>query len=179
VARFRRIEALYPDRKLPCFDPAREEYRRHPAAAEAAARQGDVVDRFEASSLLALLVAPFLRTARVHEGMHARVTDRFLAVQQVIHSRMGEPLRLADLARAAGLHPTYFSDRFREVVGVRPLEYLTRRRLERAQDLLLSSTASVKQVAAEVGIPDAAYFTRVFSRLYQMSPTRFRDSHGT
>jgi AraC-like DNA-binding protein len=178
LPQFQRLEALSPGRKLPCFDPAQEEYRRFPIAAEQAAHEMAAADWFEASGLLTLLLSPFLRSARGQEGAHARVTQQFLAVQQCIHERMHESLRLGDLARVANLHPTYFSDRFRELVGVRPLEYLMRRRLERAQYLLLTSRASVKQVAVEVGIPDAAYFTRVFSRICGASPTDYRAAHS-
>ena len=176
---FQRLEALHPERKLPCFDPAQEEYRQFPAVAEQRAHELSAGDWFEANGILTLLLSPFLRSARGHAGAHARATQQFLAVQQFIHERMHEPLLLADLARVAKLHPTYFSDRFRELVGVRPLEYLTRRRIERAQYLLLTSRGSVKQVAAEVGVPDAAYFSRVFVRFCGCSPSAYRASHMT
>lgn len=175
---FRRLEALLPDRRLPCFDPSSEEYRRFPVAAEQAADELPAADWFEANATVGLLLAPFLRKAQVHEGLHARVTQQFLDVQQFIHEHMREPLLLGDLAQVAKLHPTYFSDRFHELVGVRPLEYLTRRRVERAQYLLLTSRASVKQVAVEVGIPDAAYFTRLFTRICGASPSEYRASHS-
>jgi AraC-like DNA-binding protein len=175
LGHFHRLEAIYRDRKLPCFDPARDEYRRFPATAEQAAGHDiPAVDWFEGNGILALLLAPFLKSARGNEGMHARATRQFQAVQEFIHQRLSEPILLADLARAAKLNPTYFSDRFKELVGVRPLEYLMRRRMERAQHLLLTGRASVKQVAGEVGIPDPAYFTRAFTRLYGVSPTAYR-----
>ena len=177
LKQFQRIEALYPDRKLPCFDPAREEYRRYPLAAEQAAHEVPAVDSFEANGILALLLAPFLRTARSHEGVHARATRQFLAVQEFIHSHMDKTILLGDLARVVKLHPTYFSDRFKELVGVRPLEYLMQRRMERAQYLLLTSRAPVKQVAGAVGIPDAAYFARAFARYCGCSPSEYRASH--
>ena len=175
---FERLEELFPERKLPCFDPAQDEYRRFPVTAEQAAHEQAAADWFEANGILTLLLSPFLRSARGHAGAHARVTQQFLLVQQFIHDRMHESILLADLARVARLHPTYFSDRFNELVGVRPLEYLMRRRLERAQYLLLTSRVPVKQVAAEVGIPDAAYFTRVFTRICGTSPTNYRASHS-
>lgn len=175
---FQRLELLCPDRKLPCFDPAREEYRRFPVAAEQAAQEMDAADWFEANGILTLLLSPFLRQARRHEGVHARATGQFLSVQQFIHEQMREPILLGDLAKAAKLHPTYFSDRFQKLVGVRPLEYLMRRRIERAQYLLLTTHASVKQIAADVGIPDAAYFTRAFTRVCGTSPSAFRKSHS-
>ena len=174
---FRRLEAIYPDRKLPCFNPAREEYRRFPAMAEQASHGISAMDWFETQGILTLLLAPFLKSARSHEGMHARATRLFLTVQEYIHEHMRRPILLGDLARVTKLHPTYFSDRFQQLVGVRPLEYLMRRRIERAQYLLLTSPASIKQVADEVGIADAAYFSRVFARHCGSSPSDYRARH--
>jgi AraC-like DNA-binding protein len=174
---FQRLEALCPDRKLPCFDPAREEYRQQPLAAEQADRNMNAADWFETRGLMTLLIAPFLRTARINPGVHARVSQQFLSMQEYLHANLHRPLALADLARAAKLHPTYFSDRFRDLVGIRPLEYLMQRRLERAQYLLVASAASVKEVAVQVGFSDPAYFTRVFTRRCGRSPSEYRLSH--
>ncbi len=177
-AMMERLEAVYPNLKLPCFDPTTEEYRRFPARAEQAGEEVSSADWFEAQGLLRLLIAPFLRSARSLEGVHARATRRFLAVQEFIHERMRKPITLADMARVAGLHPTYFSDRFYQQVGVRPTEYLQRRRIERAQYLLLTGRGSVKEVAFEVGIPDPAYFTRLFTHRCKASPSAYRAAHG-
>lgn len=178
LALFKRLEAIYPDRKLPCFDPSREEYKRPPDLTEPAEAQTGAVNAFEARGVLSRLLAPFLQTARHHEGVHARVTRQFLAVQEFIHAQMRQKIGLADLARVVALHPTYFSDRFKRVIGVRPLDYLMRRRMERAQYLLLTSQASVKEIAAAVGLPDPAYFSRVFTRLCRASPSAYRSAHS-
>ncbi|HEU5122746.1 MAG TPA: AraC family transcriptional regulator [Verrucomicrobiae bacterium] len=175
---FQRLEVLYPDRKLPCYDPAEEAYRRQPLAIEQEERAVPAVDRFEGAGILMLLLTPFLRGARAHQGVHARATQQFLAVQEYIQAHMSGRICLRDLANAVQLHPTYFSDRFKEVVGVRPLEYLMRRRIERAQYLMLTSRASIKQIAVEVGIPDAAYFTRAFTRLCGKNPKEYRAAYA-
>jgi AraC-like DNA-binding protein len=175
---FERLESLHPGCRLPCFDPAREEYRAYSIAAELSDERNMLLgDWFEKNALLSLLLTPFLKSAKPHEGVHARSTRLFLAVQQYIHQHMQEPISLADLARVADLRPTYFSDRFLQLVGERPLKYLMRCRLERAQFLLLTSPAPVKQVANEVGIPDQAYFTRAFKRFWQISPSQYRATH--
>jgi AraC-like DNA-binding protein len=176
---FQRLEALHPDRKLPCYDPGRDEYRSFPISSEFDRPHLSTASWFETNGLLTLLLAPFLKTAQVHEGVHARVTRQFLAVQEFIHEHIRELILLGDLARAANLHPTYFSDRFQKLVGIRPLEYLMRYRLERAQFLLLTSPAPIKQVAYEVGIPDPAYFTRAFSRFWRVSPTEYRKLNSS
>jgi AraC-like DNA-binding protein len=173
-----RLEAIYPGRKLPCFDPASEEYQRLPASLEQ--KEGDTspAEWFEAQALLRLLLTPFLTMARLHEGMHPQVTQRFMVVQEFIHRHMGEPITLVDLARVVGLHPTYFSDQFQRTAGVRPLEYLMRRRMERAQYLLLTSKASIKEIAFEIGLRDPAYFTRVFLKYCHVTPTAYRIAHS-
>jgi AraC-like DNA-binding protein len=173
-----RLEKIYPDRKLPCFDPAQETYRRLPATLDQREEPTTPAEWLEAQALLRLLLTPFLASARWHEGMHAQVAQRFIAVQEHIHRHMDRPIMLADLARVAGLHPTYFSDQFQRIVGVRPLEYLMRRRMERAQYLLLASRASIKEIAMEIGLRDPAYFTRVFLKYCQTSPSAYRSAHN-
>ena len=178
LALFKRLESIYPERKLPCFDPNREEYKQFPSLAQPAADADDPLNGFEAGGILSLLLAQFLRSARGHEGVHARVNRQFLAVQEFIHANMRRKIALADLARVVDLHPTYFSDQFKRIVGIRPLDYLMRRRIERAQYLLLTSHASVKEIADAVGIPDAAYFSRAFTKLCRVPPTGYRTSHA-
>lgn len=175
----RRLEVIYPDRQLPCFDPARAEYPRLPAFPEQMGKNTPPAEWLEAQGILRLLLAPFLTSARLHEeGAHAQVTRRFLAVQEFIQQHMVNPITLADLARVAGLHPTYFSDRFLQLVGMRPLEYLMRRRMERAQYLLLASSAPVKKISYEIGLRDPAYFTRIFTKYSSCSPSAYRAAHG-
>jgi AraC-like DNA-binding protein len=175
-ALFAKLETLHPNQKLPCFDPAREEYRIFSRTAERGAHEMSTVTWFETNGLLSLILAPFIKTARMHEGVHARVARQFMAVQGYIHQGIRRPLTLGDLASAAGLHPTYFSDRFKRLVGERPLAYLMRYRLERAQLLLLTTHMTVKEVAYEVGISDPAYFSRAFSRFWGVSPTQYRTN---
>jgi AraC-like DNA-binding protein len=178
LALFRRLETIYPDRKLPCFDPSREEYKRFPVLTESTEPPADALAGFEARGVLSLLLTPFLKSARHHEGVHARVSRQFLSVEEYIHANMRRKIVLADLARTAGLHPTYFSDQFKKIVGVRPLDYLMRRRIERAQYLLLTSHASVKEIADAVGISDPAYFSRIFTRLCRVAPSEYRATHA-
>jgi AraC-like DNA-binding protein len=174
----RRLEVIHPHRRLPCFDPARSDYPRLPDVLEQMENDLTAAKWMESQGQLRLLLTPFLASARLHEGMHAQVTQRFLVVQEFIHKHMVEPIALADLARVVGLNPTYFSDRFQQMVGVRPLEYLMRRRIERAQQLLLTSKASVKEIGYEIGLPDPAYFARVFARYCHTTPSTYRAVHN-
>lgn len=177
LASLERLEAIYPDRKLPCFDPFQEEYKKFPARVEREKDEVKPADWFESQGIMRLLLAPFLRSARPREDIHARAATRFLAVQEYIHEHMNERLSLPDLGRVAGLNPNYFSDLFQEVVGIRPMEYLARRRVERAQYLLATSAASIKEIAHEVGVPTPWHFTRFFTKMSGMSPSSYRAQH--
>lgn len=175
---FKRLEAIYPNRRLPNFNPFQEEYREFSTAPELANEETDPASWLEAQGILRLLLVPFICTARMHSGIHAQVARRFMAVHDYIHRHMSEPIVLADLAKVVGLNPTYFSDRFHEIVGVRPLEYLMRRRIERAQYLLLTTQQPIKEISYAIGIRDPAYFTRAFVKFCGSSPTAYRKSHG-
>ena len=82
---------------------------------------------------------------------------RLKRVVDYIDANLGEPITLADLAAAAVLSPMHFAAQFRMSTGVRPHEYLLRRRIERAQQLLLQPGLSIVDVALTVD-PDAVSF---------------------
>jgi transcriptional regulator GlxA family with amidase domain len=54
------------------------------------------------------------------------------------------------------------------------MEYIHNKRLERAQLLLTTSSASLKEIAGRVGIPNIYYFSRLFKRKYAVPPGEYR-----
>ena len=89
-------------------------------------------------------------------------------------SHLGNSLRLADLAREAGMSERSLSRGFHATVGQSPIEYLLNMRLKHAEGLLLTSPTPISQIAYAVGFRDANYFTRQFHRLRGMSPRAYR-----
>jgi AraC-like DNA-binding protein len=130
----------------------------------------------EAQSILRQLLKPFLASAKLRQDMEPLAAEPFPAVQEFINHHLAEPIILADLARVAGLNPTYFSDRFQRQMGIRPLEYLTRLRMDRACYLLRTSKASIKEVTYNVGLRDPAYFSRLFQKYCHLSPSAYRTT---
>lgn len=84
------------------------------------------------------------------------------------------PVKLAHLARAAGLSPFHFLRVFRRVTGITPHQYVLSARLRRAAPLLLDTSLSVTEVAYEVGFEDLSNFVRTFHRAVGCSPGAFR-----
>jgi AraC-like DNA-binding protein len=101
---------------------------------------------------------------------------RLAPVFQIIQARYAQRLTLQVLADAVHLHPAYFSTLFKRIVGVPPLQYLARYRLDRARELLLSTDQAVSEIATVTGYRDAFYLSRVFRRAEGVSPRAYRRS---
>ena len=86
------------------------------------------------------------------------------------------PLRVAEVAQMAGLHENYAMWVFRQATGMTINGFLTRCRLHRAQELLLSTNRDVTSIALEVGFNSLSRFYDCFGRQVGQSPRRFRIS---
>jgi AraC-like DNA-binding protein len=86
-----------------------------------------------------------------------------------------EPLDLEGLARIAGVSKYHFARSFEATYGETPIRYLTRRRIERAQDLLRAANVTVTEVCMAVGFASLGSFSARFSQLVGESPTAYRD----
>jgi AraC-like DNA-binding protein len=101
---------------------------------------------------------PHLRRARDHIDQHFRTQ-----------------LELDDLATVAGVSKFHFTRSFAGVYGETPIRYLTRRRIERAQDLLRSANLTVTEICMAVGFSSLGSFSSRFTQLVGESPTAYRD----
>jgi AraC-like DNA-binding protein len=86
-----------------------------------------------------------------------------------------EPLVLADLARVAHMSKHHFVRSFAVTYGETPMRYLTRRRIERAQDLLRRANLTVTEVCMLVGFSSLGSFSSRFHDLVGETPTQYRD----
>lgn len=91
-----------------------------------------------------------------------------------VEENLEKPIRNSDLAAVARLSTFHFNVAFRKSVGDSPHEYVIRRRMERAQGLMLSTDASLSDIAATCGLADQAHFTRLFRRVVGESPGAWR-----
>jgi len=92
----------------------------------------------------------------------------------LIHRTPARPWTIDDLARAAGMSRSVFCARFLRLLGLPPMQYLARWRMEAAAGLLRGGRAPVASVALEVGYESEAAFARAFKRETGTSPARWR-----
>jgi signal transduction histidine kinase/AraC-like DNA-binding protein len=93
-----------------------------------------------------------------------------------IHQHYAEPISRADLARHVALSEDYLTACFRKELGVTPIAYLNRYRVQQARQLLTDTSKSVTEIALEVGFSDSGYFSRVFRREVGLSPDAYRQA---
>ena len=84
---------------------------------------------------------------------------------EYIDANLSNRIELVELARVAGFSRMHFARLFRVSTGLRPHEFVLRRRLDRAKWLLLHSQSSVASIARESGFSTHAHFTNVFREL--------------
>jgi len=96
-----------------------------------------------------------------------RVTDH-------IEEHLSSTIRLQDLASIARLSHSHFCRAFKESLGHPAHAYVMRRRVHRAQGLMLTTTESLSQIAALCGMADQAHFCKLFRRLVGESPNAWR-----
>lgn len=102
------------------------------------------------------------------------IARHLVRAKDLADSRYGEPLTVADLARAAGLSRSHFSEAFRRAFGESPHAYLLTRRLERAASMLRHTDRGVAEICHAVGLASVGSFTTSFSRAFGRSPAAYR-----
>jgi AraC-like DNA-binding protein len=80
------------------------------------------------------------------------------------------------MARAAHLSKFHFARSFTQAYGETPRTYLTRRRIERAKDLLRTANLTITEICFLVGFESAGSFSSRFRALVGMSPTEYRNA---
>lgn len=79
-----------------------------------------------------------------------------------------------ELADACHMNRSYFCRQFHEITGRTAIAYVNEYRLAKARALLLTTSASITEIASATGYADSSYFTRRFKELYGISPSAMR-----
>lgn len=95
-------------------------------------------------------------------------------IKQYIMENSSKDISLEMIADRVSLSPYYISKLFKEQLGLNYIDYLTECRIERAKSLMCDSELSLKEITFEIGYNDPNYFSRVFRRVYGITPTEYR-----
>ena len=113
-------------------------------------------------------------------GWLAGVGDRIVgAALNALHKRPAHDWTLEDLARVAGTSRSVLAERFQNLVGSSPMQYLTQWRMMLAANLLCRSSVPLARIAEDVGYKTDTAFSRAFRREFGAPPAAWRRSQST
>ena len=113
--------------------------------------------------------------ARLAGRTAGRLSTRQLGrVQALVDERLADNLRLQDLAGAAALSPFHFARAFKATTGETPAAFVTRRRLEVAQELLVRTRLPISAIAFQVGFSSHSHLTRRLKDVSGVTPSQMR-----
>ena len=100
-------------------------------------------------------------------------------LERIVSTRLRNPnLNIDIIAAQFGIGRTNFYRKVRELMGMSPNDYLRKCRMERAAEMLRSTELPISDVCAQVGIPDAQYFSRVFKTYFGVTPSAYRENNN-
>jgi AraC family transcriptional regulator len=118
------------------------------------------------------------RTASIELSRAGPVDRRLRRAIEFMHDNYSRELDLEEIASAAYLSEFHFARMFKQIAGVTPHSYLANLRLEKARKLLLETTLSISEIAANVGYQSQSHFTRVFRSVTGVTPRAFRNARS-
>jgi AraC-like DNA-binding protein len=113
------------------------------------------------------------------EGWLAGLRDRFVGrALALMHEQPAQRWTIDELGRCVGLSRSALHQRFAQLIGVPPMQYLAQWRMQAAARLLLETRGTVASIAVEVGYDSEAAFARAFKRSVGQPPAAWRRDRG-
>ena len=103
------------------------------------------------------------------------VDRRLRRAIEFMHDNYSRELGLEEIAQAAYLSEYHFARLFKRIAGVTPHSYLANLRLERARELLTTTTRPISEIAGMVGYQSQSHFTKAFKAVTGLTPGSYRE----
>ncbi len=126
-----------------------------------------------------MIIRPPRATPVTLPDQHRAEPVEIWKARKFIHEHLGEEISLMKVADFANISPNYLSEKFKRVTGLNFVDYVARRRLEKACDLLRDRQLRISEIAFAVGFQSLSQFNRVFKRLSGKSPTEYRAAQAS
>ena len=131
-----------------------------------------------AASLI-LIIYELLQSREHHKKRQSDINNTsFTAerIRQYLDEHFRETLTLPDIGKALNINEYYLSHIFKDTFGLPPMQYVMRRRIGEAQDLLADTFMSITDITYHLGFSSVSHFTSSFSRYVGTSPGKYRQS---
>jgi AraC-like DNA-binding protein len=120
----------------------------------------------------------FLSSLLYEEKFNGEAISKLNVVSTAIEfmkQKLNEVLSLSDLANTSNLSISHFSTVFKKETGYPPIDYFNHLKVQKACQYLLFTNMNIKEISFSLGIEDQYYFSRMFSKLMNISPKEYRN----
>ncbi|MDO6738524.1 AraC family transcriptional regulator [Wenyingzhuangia sp. 2_MG-2023] len=170
---FKRILELNPNRSIKRDDPKVYDNEQGLTSFRVENQKLSESSYLETTGLLKALISKFVIGYK-NDRIALKKNAKLNSVQNFINVNLHTDLTVQDLANSQSLNVDYFSRLFKEVFGMRPIVYIQKKRIERAQLLLIATDTSLQDISDTIGFSNLSYFSRVFKKETGKSPLQYR-----
>lgn len=164
---------LHPEAKLPTSDPGG--YDNQTSFSGFVRRYNDL-PLFDKMRLRGATLTIFSRFLEKAQPRIWTFSDRMLKVLDYINKNICNDIDIDQLADVACVTKPYLIRLFKQDFGSSPLQYINRKKVERAQLLLVTDDMPVKDIAYALGFCDHSYFIRLFKKITGKTPQLYRNT---
>lgn len=131
----------------------------------------------ETIGILKQIFSRFIESGQSHT-MSSMLKYNIQPILLYIQNNLKHDIKVEELAGMACFSKDHFSRVFKSITGMAPCDYIIRKRLERAQFLLLTTELGQKEIIEQTGFKSASYFSRIFKKYTMYSPAKYRMQRG-
>ncbi|WKA54406.1 response regulator transcription factor [Planococcus shixiaomingii] len=104
-----------------------------------------------------------------------KVHNQTTAAKEWILENLQENITIEKIAGQVYMNPTYFCEFFKNETGETVLDFVTRSRIKKARELILTTNLKVYEISGQVGYTDTKYFSKLFKKYYGELPSKFKE----
>ncbi|WP_121811672.1 AraC family transcriptional regulator [Mucilaginibacter kameinonensis] len=119
----------------------------------------------------------FITSLVYHEKKEQIERDADAISKSIVFMRnnIGQKYEVKELAAQQGLPPAYYSARFKKETGMSPIKYFNKLKIQKAAGYLSFDNRNIKSICADLGFDDQYYFSRLFTQINGLSPSKYRQ----
>lgn len=138
----------------------------------------EVFGGYTASAIVYELIVNLYRQKNTDGGQHSSPKNGIISkALDFVEINLANPITIEAIAEKCEVTPQHLCRVFKEALDIRPFEYINRKRIQKAKELLIESSMSVSEIGLAVGYGDCSYFSAVFKKLENITPRDFRDQN--
>lgn len=132
-------------------------------------------DRIESRGILYQLISKFLKYAKPKIEINDSRIQKCIAY---IRRHIDVNIKIEDLAMQANVSKDHFIRMFKKETRMTPMQYISQKKIEKAQLLLITEDKTVKEIAFMLSYNDQSYFNRLFKKHTGISPLNYRKNYS-